>query len=70
MKTARQLKEILADLDIDVLVQPRSLVHFTGAARHTWMHAIRAGVQVDGAGPGGARRSVRRGRERRRRARA
>ena len=34
------------DLDIDVLVQPRSLVHFTGAARDSWMHAIRSGVQV------------------------
>ena len=39
--------------DVDVLFQPRSLVHFTGAARSTWMHAIRAGVQVDGVGPGG-----------------
>ena len=35
------------DLDFDVLVQPRSLVHFTGAARDSWMHAIRSGVQVD-----------------------
>ena len=41
------------DRDVDVLFQPRTLVHFTGAARHTWMHAIRAGVQVDGAGAGG-----------------
>lgn len=39
--------------DVDVLVQPRSLVHFTGPARSTWMHAIRAGVQVDGVDPGG-----------------
>ena len=39
--------------DVDVLMQPRSLVHFTGAARAPWMHAIRAGVQVDGAGAGG-----------------
>ena len=39
--------------DVDVLVQPRSLVHFTGAARSSWMHAIRSGVVVDGAGPGG-----------------
>jgi len=40
------------NLDLDVLVQPRSLLHFTGAARSSWMHAIRAGVQVDQ--PGGA----------------
>ena len=39
--------------DVDVLFQPRSLVHFTGAARSTWMHAIRAGVQIDGAGVDG-----------------
>ena len=39
--------------DVDVLVQPRSLVHFTGAARSSWHHAIRAGVQVDGVGEDG-----------------
>ena len=39
--------------DVDVLFQPRSLVHFTSAARSSWMHAIRAGVQVDGVGDGG-----------------
>ena len=39
---------------MDVLFQPRSLVHFTADARSTWMHAIRAGVQVDGVqGDGG-----------------
>ena len=42
-----------SDLDVDVLFQPRSLVHFTGAARSSWMHAIRAGVQVDGQAPDG-----------------
>lgn len=42
-----------SDKDVDVIFQPRSLVHFTGKARHTWMHAIRAGVQVDGVGEGG-----------------
>lgn len=42
------------DRDVDVLFMPRTLVHFTQAARSPWMHAIRAGVQVDGAGPGGA----------------
>jgi hypothetical protein len=36
--------------DIDVLVQPRTLLHFTGAARFEWQHAIRAGVQVDQPG--------------------
>ena len=36
-----------SDRDIDVLFQPKSLVHFTAAARAQWMHAIRAGVQVD-----------------------
>ena len=35
------------DLDVDALVQPRTLLHFTGDARYTWKHAIRAGVQVD-----------------------
>ena len=35
--------------DIDVLVQPRSLVHFSGPARDAWAHAIRAGVQLDGS---------------------
>ena len=39
-----------SDADIDVMVQPRSLLHFTGAARSYWMHAIRAGVQVEGEG--------------------
>eukprot|EP00966_Prymnesium_polylepis_P254194 5874484-Prymnesium_polylepis.1 len=34
------------DADIDVLVQPGTLLHFSGAARSTWMHAIRAGVAV------------------------
>jgi hypothetical protein len=43
-----------SDADVDVLFQPRSLVHFSGPARTTWMHAIRAGVAVDGAGPDGA----------------
>lgn len=38
--------------DIDVLGQPRSLLHFTGAARYEWKHAIRAGVQVDQPGEG------------------
>ena len=38
-----------SDRDVDVLFEPRSLVHFSGAARHPWMHAIRSGVQVDGA---------------------
>ena len=38
-----------SDRDIDVLVRPRTLVHFTGLARSTWMHAIRAGVEVDAA---------------------
>ena len=42
-----------SDLDIDVLVQPRSLVHFTADARSSWMHAIRAGVSVDAAAVGG-----------------
>ena len=34
------------DRDIDVLVQPRTLLHFSGAARDTWRHAIRAGVHI------------------------
>ena len=42
-----------SDRDIDVIFQPRSLVHFTGEARAVWSHAIRAGVSVDGVGPGG-----------------
>ncbi|KAL1519539.1 hypothetical protein AB1Y20_023054 [Prymnesium parvum] len=35
-----------SDADIDVLAQPRTLLHFRGAARNTWMHAIRAGVAI------------------------
>jgi hypothetical protein len=34
------------DRDIDVLVQPRTLLHFSGLARSAWKHAIRSGVQV------------------------
>lgn len=34
------------DRDIDVLALPRTLLHFTGHARTSWLHAIRAGVQV------------------------
>jgi hypothetical protein len=44
------------DRDIDVLVQPGTLLHFSGAARDTWKHAIRAGVLADtgtGTGTGG-----------------
>lgn len=40
-----------SDADIDVLVQPRTLLHFTGAARDGWSHAIRAGVAVDVMAP-------------------
>ena len=32
------------DVDIDCLLQRRSLAHFSGDARSQWMHAIRAGV--------------------------
>lgn len=34
------------DADIDVLLRQQALVHFTGAARHPWRHAIRTGVAV------------------------
>ena len=33
--------------DIDVLVQPGTLLHFSRAARYDWKHAIRAGLQVE-----------------------
>lgn len=36
-----------SDGDIDVLLQPRTLMHLTADARHTWMHGIRPGVGVD-----------------------
>ena len=32
--------------DIDVLAQPGTLLHFSGDARTSWMHAIRSGVTV------------------------
>eukprot|EP00127_Corallochytrium_limacisporum_P004587 Clim_evm1s169 gene=Clim_evmTU1s169 len=35
------------DEDIDVLFQPRSLVHFTAEARSNWQHGIRVGVLAD-----------------------
>jgi len=35
-----------SDADVDALVQPGTLLHFSGRARDSWMHAIRAGVQV------------------------
>lgn len=35
-----------SDMDIDVLVQPRTLLHFSGDARYEWQHAIRAGLEV------------------------
>ena len=35
------------DADIDALAEPRTLIHFGGAARGDWNHAIRAGVEVD-----------------------
>jgi len=34
------------DDDIDVLLKHRDLLHFKDDARYTWMHAIRAGVEV------------------------
>lgn len=34
------------DADIDVLLRQQSLVHFTGAARQPWRHAIRTGLDV------------------------
>jgi hypothetical protein len=34
------------DDDIDVLVKPRDLLHFTGDARYLWKHAIRTGIEV------------------------
>lgn len=40
------------DRDIDAIVLPRTLVHFTGDARSSWMHAIRSGVHVGGSGGG------------------
>ena len=56
-KRRRDPKEVgmrsWSNRDVDVLFQPRTLVHFTGDARKPWMHAIRAGVQVDGAGADG-----------------
>jgi hypothetical protein len=36
-----------SDYDIDAICQPRTLLHFSGDARSSWMHAIRPGVQVD-----------------------
>jgi hypothetical protein len=35
------------DADVDLLLQRRSVVLFSGPARSSWMHAIRAGVLVD-----------------------
>uniref|UniRef100_A0A6V2L871 Uncharacterized protein n=1 Tax=Emiliania huxleyi TaxID=2903 RepID=A0A6V2L871_EMIHU len=36
-----------SDLDIDAMCQPRTLLHFAGDARDSWLHAIRPGVEVD-----------------------
>lgn len=38
------------DADVDCLLQRRTVVHFCGAARRGWMHAIRSGVLVDVGG--------------------
>lgn len=35
-----------SDQDIDVLMKKRSLVHFSGAAKSRWKHAIRIGLDV------------------------
>jgi hypothetical protein len=35
------------DADVDCLLQRRTVVHFSGPARRSWMHAIRSGVLVD-----------------------
>ena len=37
-----------ASQDIDVLLQKRSLVHFTSDARTRWHHAIRGGLEIEG----------------------
>lgn len=36
--------------DIDVLLQQRSLIHFTGDARSKWGHAIRGGLEMEQPG--------------------
>mmetsp|Transcript_21052 Transcript_21052/g.57796 ORF Transcript_21052/g.57796 Transcript_21052/m.57796 type:complete len:140 (+) Transcript_21052:749-1168(+) len=36
-----------SDQDIDAICLPRTLLHFSGDARSSWMHAIRPGVHVD-----------------------
>lgn len=35
------------DVDVDCLLERRSVVHFCAAARSRWMHAIRSGVLVE-----------------------
>jgi hypothetical protein len=34
------------DDDLDIMLQSRDLLHFTGNARYIWKHAIRAGLEV------------------------
>ena len=48
-----------SDADIDVLLQPRTLMHLSGRARDTWLHGIRPGVTVEpAAGAPSARREA------------
>ena len=53
MKMRNQIDAISAlswtDIDIDILMNKRSLLHLKNDARYSFKHAIRAGVEVDSA---------------------